>query len=243
MEIQSNIGVVMLLVLLAGAVAVLAWADNKSLWRILKAFASLTLQMIVVGGGAWVVYHYNSIWISVLWLVGMMALATGWCMMEGRLKQRNMMLPVAGAVVGSSMLTGGLLMWCLSSRAMVPVVGVLLYYLTTAVVQMMQTYASSLRHTTAHRAYLTANGATRLETLMPSVKRALRAAVMAQIKQMAQPLVVAMPTLFCGMLLGGAQPLGAVAVTLLLMAAAFVASVVATLLFLTLAERFSSLGK
>ncbi|MCR5270760.1 MAG: ABC transporter permease [Prevotella sp.] len=243
MEIQSMIGVVLLLLLLTGAVAVLAWTDHKSLWRVLKAFASLTLQLMVVGGGAWMVYRYHSLWISGLWLVAMLTLATGWCMMEGRLKHRNMLIPVAGAVTGGCLLAGGLLMWCFGSRMMVPVVGVLLYYLITAVVQMMQTYASSLRHTTAHRAYLTANGATRLETLMPSVKRALRASVMAQIKQMAQPLVVAMPTLFCGMLLGGAQPLGAVAVTLLLMAAAFVASVVATLLFLTLAERFSSLGK
>lgn len=237
------VGVVMLLVLLAGAVAVLAWADNKSLWRVLKAFASLTLQMVVAGGGAWAVYHYNTMWISGLWLATMLILATGWCMMEGRLKHRNMLIPVAGAVVGSCLLTGGLLMWCFGSRMMVPVVGVLLYYLTVSVVRMMQTYANSLRHTVAHRAYLTANGATRIETLMPSVKRALRASVMAQIKQMAQPLVVAMPTLFCGMLLGGVQPLVAVIATLLLMAAAFVASIVATLLFLILAERFSSLGK
>jgi len=126
---------------------------------------------------------------------------------------------------------------------LVPVTGVLLGYLLTSVVQMAQTYDSSLRHTEEHRRYLIANGATLLESVMPSVRRALRASVQAQLKQMASPLVVAMPLLFCGMLMGGAQPLLSLAVTLLLMAAAFGASVFSAVLFLVLAERFSSLSK
>ena len=237
------IGMVLVLVLLAVATGVLLYVDGRSVQRAMKAFMALLLQMVVVGAGAWAVYRYDSVWIGLLWLVVMLALASLWCMMKSGLKRRNMLVPMAGAVMGSSVVMGGATLLCVGGRMLVPVTGVLLGYLLTSVVQMAQTYDSSLRHTEEHRRYLIANGATLLESVMPSVRRALRASVQAQLKQMASPLVVAMPLLFCGMLMGGAQPLLSLAVTLLLMAAAFAASVFSAVLFLVLAERFSSLSK
>jgi hypothetical protein len=56
---------------------------------------------------------------------------------------------------------------------------------------------------------------------------------------MAQPLLVAMPLLFAGMLLGGASPVAGVFVLLLLMVAAFVASVVAGIVAVGLYSKLS----
>ena len=105
-------------------------------------------------------------------------------------------------------------------------------HLVVAVKETLQTYQRSLMHTEAHRLYMQANGATLLESLMPSVRRALRATVQPQLRTMAQPLLVTMPLLFVGMLLGGISPATAVFVMILLMMAAFVSTVVAAIVAL-----------
>ena len=121
---------------------------------------------------------------------------------------------------------------CLSGWYVIPVLGVLIASLVTSVLETLQTYQRSLMHTEAHRQYMLANGASLLESLMPSVRRALRAAVQPQLRTMAQPLLVTMPLLFVGMLLGGASPVTAVIEMILLMIAAFVSTVVAAIVAL-----------
>ena len=61
----------------------------------------------------------------------------------------------------------------------------------------------------------------------PSLYRSWRATSLPQIRSMAQPLVMVMPMLYAGMLAGGVPPLDGLVVILLLIAAAFVANVLA----------------
>ena len=67
----------------------------------------------------------------------------------------------------------------------------------------------------------------------------MRATVQPQLRTMAQPLLVAMPLLFAGLLLGGASPIASVFVLMLLMVAAFVASVVAGVVAVSLYSKLS----
>ena len=247
-------GIALTLVLWLLAVALFLLIDRREMRRVLRVSALMAVQLVAVGGGAWVVYKMHVWWACLLWLVVMLGLATAWCVHEIRgerqasgktaghgllmkgdalamkgeaLAMMREALVVAGGLLAGCAVAGGSLMLTLPGGCFVPVFGVLLAFLSVSVKQTLQTYQRSMLHTEAHRQYLLANGATRLESLMPSVRRALRAAVQPQLKTMAQPLLVAMPLLFAGMLLGGASPVGAVVVVLLLMAATFVASVVA----------------
>ena len=254
-------GIALTLVLWLLAVALFLLIDRREMRRVLRVSALMAVQLVAVGGGAWVVYKMHVWWACLLWLVVMLVLATAWCVHEIRgerqasgktaghgllmkgdalamkgealamkgeaLAMMREALVVAGGLLAGCAVAGGSLMLTLPGGCFVPVFGVLLAFLSVSVKQTLQTYQRSMLHTEAHRQYLLANGATRLESLMPSVRRALRAAVQPQLKTMAQPLLVAMPLLFAGMLLGGASPVGAVVVVLLLMAATFVASVVA----------------
>ena len=247
-------GIALTLVLWLLAVALFLLIDRREMRRVLRVSALMAVQLVTVGGGAWVVYKMHVWWACLLWLVVMLVLATAWCVHEIRgerqasgktaghgllvkgdalamkgeaLAMMREALVVAGGLLAGCAVAGGSLMLTLPGGCFVPVFGVLLAFLSVSVKQTLQTYQRSMLHTEAHRQYLLANGATRLESLMPSVRRALRAAVQPQLKTMAQPLLVAMPLLFAGMLLGGASPVGAVVVVLLLMAATFVASVVA----------------
>ena len=143
-----------------------------------------------------------------------------------------MLTSVVAALTAGTLIGSGVMMLCMPGRFFIPITAVMVTHLVVAVKETLQTYQRSLTHTEAHRLYMQANGATLLESLMPSVRRALRATVQPQLRTMAQPLLVTMPLLFVGMLLGGVSPATAVVVMILLMMAAFVSTVVAAIVAL-----------
>ena len=212
--------------------ALFALIDRRELTRVLKVFGLTVFQVVIMGAGVWLVYRAHAWWALAVWLLVVFLLASAWCVYKMRQQYRRMLLPVVASLSAGLLVAGGSMMACLPVRAFVPVFGVLAAHLIVSVTQTLLAYQRSLMHTAAHRQYLLANGATSLESVMPSVRRALRAAVQPQLRTMAQPLLVAMPLLFAGMLLGGSSPAACVAILLLMMAVAFVASVVAVLVAL-----------
>ena len=66
----------------------------------------------------------------------------------------------------------------------------------------------------------------------PSNDKSWSESILPQVRSMAQPLVMVMPMLYAGMLLGGVSALVGLAVVLLLIAAAFVANVLAGMIAL-----------
>lgn len=225
-------GVALLVVLLLVSVGVFKLIDHRGMMRTIKVFGLMTGQMAVVGFGVWVAYKAAAWWADVLWLLMMLVLAAAWCLYSMRKQWKRMLLSVVSALAAGTLVGGGTMMLCLSGRFFIPVMGVLIAHLVVSIIETLQTYQRSLMHTEAHRQYMLANGASLLESLMPSVRRALRATVQPQLRTMAQPLLVTMPLLFVGMLLGGVSPATAVVVMILLMMAAFVSTVVAAIVAL-----------
>ena len=225
-------GVALLFVLLLLSVGVFKLTDHREMMRILKVSCLMTVQMVVIGIGVWLAYKAATWWADVLWLVTMLVLAGAWCLYALRKQWKQIVLSVVAALAAGTLVGGGTMMLCLPGHFFIPVMGVLLAHLVVSIVATLQTYQRSLMHTEAHRQYMLANGASLLESLMPSVRRALRATVQPQLRTMAQPLLVTMPLLFVGMLLGGVSPATAVVVMILLMMAAFVSTVVAAIVAL-----------
>lgn len=217
-----------LLVMLAGAVIGLFWLmDRRILQRVLRVFGVAVAQIALVGFYVWVLYRLNRWWADMLWLVAMGIAVGALSVRQARLSLEQWLLPVAVVVTVVCAVVTGVMMLSLPGCLFVPVVGVLMAQLLTSMTQTLRTYTSSLRHTEEHRLFLLANGATKTEALMPTVRRTLRGAVLPLLEQLASPLAVAMPLLFCGLLMGGATIAAALASTLMLWAAAFVAVVVA----------------
>lgn len=232
-------GVALMVVLMALAVALFLLIDRREMMRVLKVFGLTLGQMIVAGAGVWLVYKVDAWWMNLLWLIAMLVLTGGWCLYEMKWQVKKLALPVAAALVAGCLVAGGSVMLTLPGRCFVPVFGVLLAYLMVSVTLTLQTYQRCLYHTVSHRQYMLANGATMLESLMPGIRRALRACIQPQLRTMAQPLLVAMPLLFAGLLLGGASPIASVFVLMLLMVAAFIASVVAGVVAVSLYSKLS----
>lgn len=216
-----------MLVLLALAVVVFALIDKRTMVRVLKVFGVYVVGILLLGGACWLVWRADAWWAMLLFAVAYWLLGVGWCLYQLGPKWQALLLPVGLSMLVGSVVAGGSLMLCLPRWVFVPVFGVVVAYLVKAVTQTLLTYRRSLLHTEAHRQYLLANGASVLESLMPSVRRALRATILPQLRTMASPLVVMMPMLFAGMLLGGSSPAATAVVSLLLMAAILAASVLA----------------
>lgn len=225
-------GVSLLVVLMLAALAVYWLIDRKEMARVLRVFGLMAGQMAVIGIIAWTACKANAWWADMLWLVVLIALATGWCLYKMRKTWKQMLTPVVAALTAGTLIGSGVMMLCMPGRFFIPITAVMVTHLVVAVKETLQTYQRSLTHTEAHRLYMQANGASLLESLMPSVRRALRATVQPQLRTMAQPLLVTMPLLFVGMLLGGVSPATAVVVMILLMMAAFVSTMVAAIVAL-----------
>jgi len=88
-------------------------------------------------------------------------------------------------------------------------------HVTRAVRKGIQTYQRSRIHTHEHYEYLIGNGASRLEALMPSVRRALRASVVKTLHDWSRVLTSAPLLLLLGLLIAGAQPAAAAIIALL----------------------------
>ena len=229
---ELNIWGALLLVLLAVASASLFWlTDRRMLSRMGRALCVGVLQTLLIGAYVWGLMRLDSLWTDLLWLL-LMATVVAW-LMRGKVSKdksaKGLALLSASLFVGCG-LPALCLSWCLPGRLLVPVGGVLIGWVYLSCTQALGAYLGSLLHTEDHRRYLLANGATRLESLMPSIRRALRAAVNPLLQSMVKPFIVAMPPLFGGLFIGGIDPVTAMTLVLLFIAAALASAVMCAVL-------------
>ena len=150
---------------------------------------------------------------------------------------QSLWLPLFGAILLSALALTGCMVLSLSSHAFWPVFVILLLCLLGSTPHAFEVYLRSLKHTQAHRRYLMANGATHLESLVPSVRRSLRAAFLPMMWQRSSHMPLARALRFCTLLLFGTTIAAALAITLMTWAAAIAAAVLAIVLTIWLTDR------
>ena len=149
----------------------------------------------------------------------------------------KLVLPVLGAMLVGALAMAGCLVLSLPHKMFWPLAIVLFICLLMSTPRAMQTYWRSLRHTEPHRRYLLANGASHVESLIPSVRRAFRAAVLPVLCQHSPAIFLGMVMLFLGLVMGGVTIMAALASVVMLWAALFAASVLTAVLAMWLADR------
>ena len=222
-------GALPLLVLTALVLAVFWVVDRKLTLVTLRIFSLAVVQLLGVGLYVWLLLRADRWWAYALWLL-LLALAVGVRSVRLSRLPLRLSLHAAAGVALSVALVCGVLLVSLPVRLLLPVAAVLSAGIYESVDVSLRAYQRSYDNTQAHRYYLLANGATLLESLMPSVRRALRASLVPQLRRLAVPLFAIGAMLFWGMLIGGATAPAAIVTTVMLCVAAFVASVMATLL-------------
>jgi len=230
-----------LLLPLLGAALGLFWLiDRKMLRRMLRVMGIALGQMVLAGAYVWLLYKADRWWVDALWLVVMAAATAFFSVRRARLAWQQCLWPAAAGVALAAVIVSSVLLLSFSSRLFVPIAAIVMGHTMASQAKCLQTFTSSLRHTDSHRRYLLANGASVLEALMPSIRRAMRASLLPMLKRLDSPLAVVLPLLFCGMLMGGASAAAALVATLLLWAAAIVACVMACVATLWLYARYAA---
>ena len=190
-------------VVLVAAIA-LAFFDRQMLRRMLVIFGATLAQMAVVVAVVWTVYQARTWWAYLLWFLLVLMLSICWCLYPLQTMWRKMMWPVSAAMTAGSIVVGGSAMLMLPISVFLSIYSVLMACMTASLMQTMMRYQRNQQK-----------------------PEALREDMLHQIRNLAQPLVMVVPMLYAGMLLGGVAALEGLLVTLLLIAASFVANILA----------------
>ena len=186
------------------AMMALAFFDRQMLRRMLVIFGATVAQMAVVVAVVWVVWQTNAWWAYLLWFLLVLALSICWCLYPLQTMWRKMLRPVSAAMVIGSIVVGGSTMLMLPVSVFLSIYSVLMACMTVSLMQTMMSYQRNQQK--------------------PEM---LREDMFHQVRNLAQPLVMVVPMLYAGMLLGGVPALEGLLVTLLLTAASFVANILA----------------
>ena len=222
-------GATLIACLVVVAMIALAFIDGKMLRRMLVIFGATVAQMAIVGAVVFLVYQTFAWWAYLLWFLLILFLSVCWVLYPLQAMWRKMLLPISCAMLAGSIVTGGSAMLCLPKSVFLTVYSVLMACLTASMIQTMLNFMRSL-----HRPPMASASPERPET--PSLYDSWRENALPQIRSMAQPLVMVMPMLYAGMLMGGVPALDGLIVVLLLIAATFVANVLAGMIALLIIQ-------
>ncbi len=190
-------------VVLVAAVA-LAFSDRQMLRRMLVIFGATVAQMAIVVAVVWMVYQTYAWWAYLLWFLLVLVLSICWCLFPLQAMWRKMLWPVSVAMLVGSIVVGGSAMLMLPISVFLSIYSVLMACMTASLMQTMMRFQRNQQK-----------------------PEALREDMFHQVRNLAQPLVMVIPMLYAGMLLGGVPAFDGLLVTLLLIAASFVANILA----------------
>ena len=202
------------------AMMALAVFDRQMLRRMLVIFGATVAQMAVVVTVVWVVYQTYAWWAYLLWFLLVLALSICWCLYPLQALWRKMLQPVSAAMLVGSIVVGGSTMLMLPISVFLSIYSVLMACMTASLMQTMMSYQRNQQK--------------------PEM---LREDMFHQVRNLAQPLVMVVPMLYAGMLLGGVPALQGLLVTLLLVAASFVANILAGVIALGMIKKNKGMGK
>lgn len=186
------------------AMITLACFDRQMLRRMMVIFEATVAQMAVVVAVVWIVYQTNAWWSYLLWFLLVLALSICWCLYPLQELWRKMLRPVSAAMLVGSIVVGGSTMLMLPTNVFLSIYSVLMACMTASLMQTMMRYQRNQQK--------------------PEM---LREDMFHQVRNLAQPLVMVVPMLYAGMLVGGVPALQGLLVTLLLVAASFVGNILA----------------
>ena len=202
------------------AMMALAFFDRQMLRRMMVIFGATVAQMAVVVTVVWVVYQTYAWWAYLLWFLLVLALSICWCLYPLQALWRKMLQPVSAAMLVGSIVVGGSTMLMLPISVFLSIYSVLMACMTASLMQTMMSYQRNQQK--------------------PEM---LREDMFHQVRNLAQPLVMVVPMLYAGMLLGGVPTLQGLLVTLLLIAASFVANILAGVIALGMIKKNKGMGK
>ena len=217
-------GAALVAIIVVIAMIALGFVDRKMLRRMLVIFGATMAQMAVVGAVVLLAYRTFAWWAYLLWYLLILFLSICWVLYPIQFMWKRALKPVSAAMLAGSIVVGGSTMLCLPMNVFLTVYSVLMACMTASMIQTMVNYQRSQQGTP-------------INPEAPKQELSWRKSVLPQIRSMAQPLVMVMPMLYAGMLLGGISAKAGLLIIFLLIGASFVANVLAGVIALSMIRK------
>ena len=217
-------GAALVAIIVVIAMIALGFVDRKMLRRMLVIFGATMAQMAVVGAVVLLAYRTFAWWAYLLWYLLILFLSICWVLYPIQFMWKRALKPVSAAMLAGCIVVGGSTMLCLPMNVFLTVYSVLMACMTASMIQTMVNYQRSQQGTP-------------INPEAPKQELSWRKSVLPQIRSMAQPLVMVMPMLYAGMLLGGISAKAGLLIIFLLIGASFVANVLAGVIALSMIRK------
>lgn len=215
------------------------------------AVIRMTAQLLFVGFYLEIVFRLNNPFLSLLWLLVMVAVADGSILRGCRLRVQKFMLPVFIALLTGTAIPVLVFVVPILQRAnwldaqyVIPLAGMVLgNCLRADIIGLMQFYESIRNNEKVYHQTL-AHGARLQEALQPYWRDAVRAALVPTIATMATIGLVSLPGMMTGAILSGTSPMTAIKYQIAIMIAIFsgTATTVFVAIWLTIRTSFNAYG-
>jgi hypothetical protein len=183
--------------------------------RLLAVFGVTIAQMALVAVVVWMVYQVSAWWAYLVFYMLVLFLSICWVLYPVNTMWKKMLVPVSVSMLAGSIVVGGSALLCLPVSVFMTVFSVLMACMTASMIQTIQNYQRNQHN--------------------PEVgKLSLREQILPNVRSMVQPMVMVIPTLFVGMMMGGVSALDGLAVVLVITAATFAANVLTGVIALLL---------
>lgn len=213
--------------------------------KVLTAFGRAAAMLLALGACLWLVFHFNHWAVSLLAVLLMVGVGMLLVVRKARLGHR-MLVPIGAGLFVALLVVGAWLLLLalgvrrpLEAQYLLPIAGLLVGSMTETLARALSVYYRSLIHHDQLYYYVIGNGASCEEALSWYVRRSLEAVVLPHLKSMSTIVVVSSPLVVWALLLGGSSVAEAIAVQFLVLVAGFTASVVALVVALFVARRYS----
>ena len=197
-----------------------------------------------MGGALFLLYRFDSFWLSLLWLLLLVVAAAFMLVSRARLRSRVLFFPACAGMFCSVLAVSAYVILAvfrpetpLSVRWWVPVTGALMAHVLTTNIHAVRTYFDCLRQDSQAYYTLLGNGAPRRQALAPYIARALKSLTVPAAASLSAMGLFVLPMLLSGLLLGGLKPVEAVFVFVVLVFASLLASVASLFLTIWIADR------
>lgn len=215
--------------------------------RMMKGLFSMALKVGILALVAYWLVQWDSITFNLLFIIGLLLLSAIEVKMKARLRSTSYVFPVlAGLFVGTVLTSVGMLflnitsLAALSARYMLPVFAILLTGTADVLARTLSMYYAGLRHHNQFYYYMLGNGATHHEALGYLTRRAMQLAASRGIKVILGGTSVGIgAVMMWAMIMGGLSVVDAVVLFVLLLLGVFCSSIVATMVAVKVARRYS----
>lgn len=234
--VRMLIGVLLLMI----PALILFRLDRRFLRQSASVLGRLAVTLLVLAGCLYYIFQWDMAWVNILWVLLSSGVATAvYCRKRWQSVPIYISMTVVTFIMGIVVLLLMDVPHLFGASYFLPVMTMLQAEALFVCRRGITTYVLERRTHKELFEYLRGNGAHQLEALRPFLTKAITRAFTPVLQQLLLVGLVFVPSLLCGMLLGGIQPLQAIAFLVLMTAAALSSTMLILVLSIYIYTRIS----